>query len=66
MSEMELKPFDTINALARVTGLSTFMLRQWVREGRLPYVRSGKKYLINTVKALKMLDEDSQKTANMT
>ena len=56
----KLKTFDTIKALAENTGLSTFMLRQLVREGKLPYIMSGKKYLINTAKALEILKTEYQ------
>ena len=55
----ELKPFDTVTALAEHTGLSVYMLRSLVRESKLPYIKSGKKFLINTSRALRILDNES-------
>lgn len=41
------QPFQTIEQAAQTTGLSTFYLRQRCRANEIPFVRSGKKYLIN-------------------
>lgn len=49
-------PFATISDAARITGLSQYYLRQGVRNGTVPHIRSGTKYLINLPRLLETLD----------
>ncbi len=49
-------PFVSISSAARITGLSQYYLRQGVRNGTVPHIRSGTKYLINLPRLLKTLD----------
>lgn len=51
-----MKAFMTINEAARVTGLSQYYLRRGVRDGTVPYIRSGTKYLINLPRLLEQID----------
>ena len=37
----------TIDQLAKETGISAYAIRQWVKNGELKHIRSGRKYLIN-------------------
>lgn len=46
----------TINELNEKTGISTFSIRQMVRNNRIVYVRVGKKVLINYEKFLQYLN----------
>ena len=48
------KRFLSIRDAATVTGLSQFYLRNGCREGSVPCIRSGRKYLID-VQALNLL-----------
>lgn len=38
--------FASIDETARITGLSRYFIRSGVREGKIPCVRSGQKYLV--------------------
>ncbi len=43
-------PFQTIDATARITGMSRDYIRRGVKEGRVPYVRGGSgnsAYMVN-------------------
>ena len=42
-----MKPFMTINQAAEASGLSVFYIRRGVKNGFVPCVKCGKKYLIN-------------------
>lgn len=50
-----MKPFQSINEAVRTTGLSSFYLRQGCRDGTVPHVKSGTKYLINVPLLLRQL-----------
>ncbi len=49
-------PFMTISEASKTTGLSQCYLRQGVKCGTIPHVRSGKKYLINIPRLLEDLN----------
>ena len=56
-------PFQSINDASRTTGLSLFYLRKGCREGTIPYVKSGTKYLINVpllMKKMNVIDNDEE------
>ena len=38
---------ETIRTLAKKSGVPYSRIRQWIAEGRLPYVMSGNRFLIN-------------------
>lgn len=40
-------PFQTIKDAARTTGLSQFFLRNGVKDGTIPHIKSGSTYFIN-------------------
>ena len=49
-------PFQKIPLAARSTGLSQFYLRQGIKAGTVPYVKSGNAFLVNVPKLLESLD----------
>ncbi len=51
----ESKPFTSIKSFAAVSGLSIYFVRQLIQEDRIPFIRSGTKYYIDTEKALSVL-----------
>lgn len=53
MTGRNLKPFQSINDTAALTGLSPFALRQRIREGSVKFVKSGNKFFINVPDLLK-------------
>ena len=55
-------PFQKINDAVRTTGLSAYFLRNGCKNGTIPHIMSGKKYLINIPALLKMLDADYSET----
>ena len=49
------KPFSTVRQFAAISGLSVYFVRQLILENKIPFIRSGTKYYINTEKALSIL-----------
>lgn len=55
-------PFQTIDATARITGLSRDYIRRGVKEGRVPYVRGGSgnsAYMVNVPLFLRQLEAEA-------
>lgn len=50
-----MKPFLSISDAVKATGLSQYYLRRGCRDGSVPHVMSGNKYLINLPALLKQL-----------
>lgn len=48
-------PFQRITAAARITGLSTYMLRLGCKDGTIPHIKSGTTYYINLPRLLEQL-----------
>lgn len=57
--------FVSIKAFCKLSGLSQFLIRQRVREGSLPFIRSGRTYLINLQGALEALEAESRLSAGI-
>ena len=55
-----IKPFLGIIETAKTTGLSTYFIRQGIREGWIPFIRCGNKAMINMKLFLPMLDDLSR------
>lgn len=49
-------PFQKIAAAARITGLSTYFLRNGCKDGTVPHLLSGTTYYINVPRLLEQLD----------
>lgn len=49
--------FITINQAAKITGLSQYFIRQSVRDGSIPSIQCGTKYMIHTDKMLSALEK---------
>lgn len=49
------KPFASIRDFSAQSGLSIYFVRQLIQEDRIPFIRSGTKYYIDTEKALSVL-----------
>ena len=49
------KPFASIKEFAATSGLSVYFVRQLIQENKIPFIRSGAKYYVNTEKALSIL-----------
>ena len=54
-------PFQTIRDACATTGLSMYYLRQGVKAGTIPHLRSGEKYLINVPLLMEKLDAESRR-----
>ena len=55
-------PFQTIDATARITGLSPGYIRSGVKEGRVPYIRGGSgnsAYMVNVPLFMKQLEAEA-------
>ena len=52
------KIFVSIREAVKITGLSEFYLRQELRAGRVPYIKSGTKYLINLPAYINILNAE--------
>lgn len=51
------KKFLSAAAVAKETGIAEFRIRCWIREGKCPGFRAGKKFLINLEAFEAMLNE---------
>jgi hypothetical protein len=47
--------YHSIRETARITGLSEYMIRSRLKDGRVPGVYSGKKFLVNVPSLLSMV-----------
>ena len=56
-SRLDGKRFLSIKDAATVTGLSQYYLRAGCRDGSVPCIRSGKKYLVDVQSLNAMFDE---------
>ena len=54
------KPFMTIKEACAFTGLSTYYLRSGVKDGTIPHLMAGSKYLINIHQLMEKLDRESE------
>ena len=63
MEEYKGKPFQGIRETANTTGFSQFSIRQGVKAGTIPHIRSGKKILVNVPAFLNLMDEQSKRGA---
>ena len=55
-----MTPFQKIRDAVKTTGLSAYFLRNGIKDGSVPFVKSGTKYLINIPALLKKLGVDDQ------
>lgn len=53
---MENSKFPSIRETARRGPVSEYLLRLWLKQGKLPGVYSGKKFLVNYDRLLEQLD----------
>ena len=56
----EIAPYQSIAKTVKVTGLSEYALRKGVKEGSIPHLCFGIKYLINVPALLEKLDAESK------
>lgn len=57
------KYFLTIAETAEKTGLSQYYIRQGVKDGWIPYISAGNKYMVNYKLLSQILDEMSTEEA---
>lgn len=56
---MDSTPYCTVREAAKRSGLSTYYWRQLVREGRVPYVMAGAKYMVHFPAAMQALEANA-------
>ena len=56
---IENTKFPSIREAARRGPVSEYLLRLWLKQGKLPGVYSGKKFLVNYGKLLEQLDSEA-------
>lgn len=61
---MNEKKFHTIAETAASTGLSRYFLRNGCRNGSVPCIKAGSKFLINVPALLEKLDAQSRAVEN--
>lgn len=49
------KPFASIKEFAATSGLSVYFVRQLIQGNKIPFIRSGTKYYVDTEEALSIL-----------
>jgi hypothetical protein len=57
--DMNQPIFQPIKQAVKTTGLSEWYLRQALKNGTLPHIRTGSKVLVNVPRLLAELDEQS-------
>lgn len=57
---MTVPTMVSINQARNETGLSYEFLRSLIREGKITYIRTGKKFLINLEKLVEYLEKGEQ------
>lgn len=57
--EQRIKPFMTLKETCQHTGLSVYSLRQGVKDGTIPHVVRGGKYLVNVPMLLERMNQES-------
>ena len=55
-----MKKFMSINEVCQESGLSQRLVRQMVKDNKLPFIKSGTKVLINYPLASEIFDEMSE------
>lgn len=59
--ELQKPIYQTIKQTAEYTGLSQYFLRQLLKAGKLPHMKTGVKILVNVPLLLTKLDKESDK-----
>lgn len=54
-----LKNFQSISEAAKLTGLSSFFIRRGCRDGTIPHIKSGTKFLVNVPLLIEQMDKQS-------
>lgn len=60
MLNNSLPQYSTLQTAADQTGLSYYLLRQWILEGKVKYIKSGVKYLINIASLKEFLEHQEE------
>ncbi len=55
------KMFTSIRETARITGISEHFIRKGVRNNTIPYIMSGKKYMVNLSRFIELVEEESSR-----
>jgi len=53
-------PFMSVQAAAKATGRSEFSIRQGLRNGTVPHLKEGTKYLVDVPAMLEMMHEEAR------
>lgn len=53
------RQFQTIADAARTTGLSQYFIRRGCRDGSVPHIKSGNKFMVNVPLLIEQMDRQS-------
>lgn len=59
MKESNDTPYCSLKEAATRSGLSEYIWRQYVRQGKIPYINSGVKYYVNYPASLDIINQFS-------
>lgn len=62
--DMPVAPLQTIDNAARLTGMSRCFIRKGCRDGSIPCVMSGNRYMVHLPRFLELLDRMSKEGSN--
>ena len=54
-----IPPFQTIREASKTTGISQYFIREGVKQGWVPHIMTGAKYLVNVEQFLEVLSKRS-------
>lgn len=61
MEHVRSKPFMTLKEACSFTGLSVYFLRNGVKDGSVPHIKAGNRYLVNVPLLIERLNRESGK-----
>ena len=59
---MVIRLFATIEQASKYTGLAQSYIRAGVKNGTIPHIKSGRKYLVNMLRFLEMIEATENTT----
>lgn len=62
MKRKSEQPFQPVTLASETSGFSQYQLRKGIKDGWVPHVRSGNKYLVNVPALMEQMNRQSETT----
>ena len=60
MNRTNDQPYQTIPAASKITGFSQYFLRNGIKDGSIPHVKCGVKFLVNVPLLMEQMNRQSE------